>query len=392
MSIRMKLVVAVVASMAALAGATAWLATAGHRRSVEVAARQALAAAGRSLAAMEQGDVEKLGAALAVLAADPRLAAAFERGDREAFLAAAGPIFERLRRERDVTHLYALGLDRRVFVRVHKPDQHGDLVIRPVLSRADQTETQVSGRELGLNGFALRVVEPWRVGGRLVGFLELGEDFEHFLARIQEQTGDEYVLLLSKAGLDERAWTASFGGRRPWGDDPALVVASDTVGAPGLLAGVPSAGLPPEGLLLGEEHRAGRVFARGALPLLGDGGQQAGVLVVLHEVTALEEGLAHARAGVLIALAAVAALLSAVLLWLLQRLVFARLDRMRTSLEERTARFKGGEFDERLPLVPDGRHDELGRFEAFFADFLGQMGALLRDLTDRRRGSGPAGP
>jgi hypothetical protein len=382
MSIRLKLVVAVVACMAALAGATAWLATAEHRRSVEVAARQALAAAGRGLAAMERADVDKMGATLAALAADPNLADAFRRGDREAFLAIVGPVFERLRRERDVTHLYAIGLDRRVFARAHRPEQFGDLVTRPAVRRADQGERQAWGREVGLNGFALRVVEPWHVDGTLVGFLELGEEFDHFLARIHQQTGDEYGVLLRKQRLDERAWTASYGDRRPWGADPAVVVAHQTPGAPDLLAGVPTTGLPADGLLLGEERRAGRTWARGALPLLSSDGEEAGVLVVLHEVTALEAGLSHARAGVLLTLAGVAGLLSLVLLWLMQRLVFARLEQMQAALEERAARFKAGAYD--APRAFPGRHDELGRFEDFFGTFLAQVAGLLKELTDRR--------
>jgi hypothetical protein len=79
----------------------------------------------------------------------------------------------------------------------------------------------------------------------------------------------------------------------------------------------------------------------------------------------------------------VAALMSLVMVALVQRLVFARLDRMTTTLEDLGARLAGGEYDVGR-LAPSGPKDEIGRFEEFFSSFLVVIGGLVKELTARR--------
>jgi HAMP domain-containing protein len=377
MSIRLKLTFAILGCMLVLAGLTVWRVDVASRSTARLASEQALAAASRGLEGLERSDVEKLRTALGLLQAQPGLAAAFQAGDREKFLALAAPIFEDLRRHHDITHFYVHGLDRRNWVRVHRPAQFGEEVKRVTLARAAETGEVGAGKELGQNGFALRVVEPWKVDGAVIGYLELGEEIEHFLGRMRAQTGDDYSLLLLKERLDEKAWTAFYKERRPWGGDAEHVVANDTREDPQVTAGLRVAGLTGD-QLLADVSRGGRSWARGLQPIRDASGKLAGGLVVLHDVTDLHANMAHTRNVLLGILLAVALGMALVLLGLTTSLVFARIDRMTKGMEDVGARLVGGDYEAKAP-PRSGPEDEIGRFEDFFGRFVQVVSGIIRD-------------
>jgi hypothetical protein len=392
MSIKQKLIVAIAACMLVLAGVTAVLVGVASERAVRFAAEQAVAAAGAGLGAMEQADVEKLDATLRALAAHPGLVEAFRAGDRARFLAVATPIFEELRRTRGITHLYVHGVDRTNFVRVHRPELFGDRVERPTLATAVATGAMGAGKELGATAFALRVVEPWVAGGQTIGYLELGEEVGNFLSRLKGQTGDDYALLVAKrdaagkALLEHEAWATMKAQQRrtdDWDAFPDFVVVDDTVSDPADLAGARVGAVRPGGQILGEVVRGERTLVRGLVPVRDATGAEVGSVVVLHDITQLHESMLRARSGILITLVAVAILMALIMLGLVQRLVFTRLDRMTSTMEDLGARLAGGEYDVGR-LVPSGPKDEIGRFEEFFGNFLVVIGGLVKELTARR--------
>lgn len=392
MSIKQKLIVAIVACMLALAGVTAVLVEVASERAARFAAEQAVGAAGAGLGVLERADVEKLDATLRALAAHPGLVEAYQARDRRRLLEIATPIFRVLERSHGVTHLYVHLPDRTNFVRVHRPELFGDPVDRATLQAAATTGRTGAGKELGATAFALRVVEPWVVGGETIGYLELGEEIGHFLGRLKGQTGDDYAMLVAKrdragAPLVERdAWAAMRRQQQradDWDAFSDFVLVEDTAADPGAIAGVPVGALEPGGRLLAEVSLGPRTFARGAVPVSDAVGRQVGAVVVLHDITALHDSMQRARSGILVTLLAVAILMALIMLGLVQRLVFARLDRMTTTLEDLGARLAGGEYDVGR-LAPTGPKDEIGRFEEFFGSFLVVIGGLVKDLTARR--------
>jgi HAMP domain-containing protein len=379
--------------MLALAGITAGLVGVASERAVRFAAEQAVAAAAAGLQAMERADADKLDATLRALSAHPGLVAAFRARNRAAFLAIATPIFQDLKRTHGITHLYAHLPDRTNFVRVHHPEFFGDRVERSTLATAAASGALAWGKELGATAFALRVVEPWVVDGEPLGYLELGEEMGHFLTRLQGQTGDSYALLVSKrdgAGrpiLQPEDWRIMRVRQRlpdDWDAFPDFAVVDDTARDPAALAGARLGAIRPGGQLLAEVARGERTFARGLVPVSDATGRQVGGVVVLHDITLLHDSMLRARAGILITLLAVAILMGLVMLALVQRLVFARLARMTSTLEDLGARLAGGEYDVGR-LAATGPRDEIGRFEEFFGGFLVVLGGLVKELTARRR-------
>jgi Double sensory domain of two-component sensor kinase len=393
MSIKQKLILAIGACMLGLAAVTAALVSVASERAVRFAAEQAVAAAGAGLGAMEQADVEKLDATVRALAAHPGLVEAFRARNRARFLSVATPIFRDLEQRHGITHFNAHLPDRTNFARVHRPEIFGDRVERATLAGAAATGARAAGKELGDTAFALRVVEPWVVGGEVIGYLELGEELGRFLTRLKQQTGDDYAMLVSKrdgaghALLQRDAWRAMRSRQqRPddWDAFPDFAVVDDTASDPAAFAGAQLGAIRAGGQLLAEVSRGERVFARGLVPLTEASGRAVGGVVVLHDITQLHDSMTRARSGILITLMAVAILMALLMLALVQQLVFARLDRMTTTLEDLGARLAGGEYDVGK-LSPTGPRDEIGKFEEFFGSFLVVMGGLVKELTERRR-------
>jgi len=132
-------------------------------------------------------DAKFLNGLIVVLKEDPRLRDAWLSRDREKLLELAGPVFERLRRDFRVTHFYFHDADRACFLRVHNPPRHGDVIKRFTLADAVERDEPSHGIELGpLGTFTLRSVQPCRVNGRLIGYIELGEEIEHLSGQIKD--------------------------------------------------------------------------------------------------------------------------------------------------------------------------------------------------------------
>ncbi|HEX9308678.1 MAG TPA: cache domain-containing protein [Anaeromyxobacter sp.] len=390
MSIRGKLIVAIFASMVALAVATGALVRSAGERNVRRAAELAISSAGEALAAMERADVEKLDATLSVLAAHPGLAEAFAARDRPRLLALAAPIFATLKAEHDITHFYFLEPEpsRACFLRVHRPEQFGDVVTRATLTLAIDSRGLGSGKELGQTAFALRVVRPWygRDGGAPLGYLELGEEIDHFLGRMKAQTRDEYGLLVAKSFLDEQAWAATRQGlRNNWGDRARTVVVDTTTADEAIIDfDGDLSSIPEHGLLLEQDARDGRIFVRGIVPVKDAAGRRVGGLFVRHDITALHASMLEARRGIYLVLLAVAAVLAGLLVWLVNGLVFRRLDGMVATMDGLSSGLAGGDFDVGAPRAT--ADDEIGRFEAHLGRFLQVVAGVLKQRG--RKGTG----
>jgi hypothetical protein len=366
LSVELKLGVAVLATCVLAAVIGARVAGGVFESNLEDAAVSTLQVAGDAFAAHERSEVEKLTATLDVLLADDHLRTAFVARDRERLLALAAPTFQAMSQRDRITHWYFIEAEpaKTVFLRVHRPELFGDRVDRTTLQQAIETRDLGAGKELGQTAFALRVVRPWFHEGKLLGYMELAEEIDHFLGALKSRTGDEYGLLVKKRFLDEKAWARVLGPRaNTWNDRPDVVVVDTTTFTEGIIdfqGDIEQ--IPDRGAALGEALRGERAFIRGIFPLRDAAGRKVGGLFVLHDFTRHHAAL---RAGILqayLVLLALAALTAAMVAFLVHQLVFARLARLRADLEERAGR-------EGLPpsrLVATQSDDELGRLEALF--------------------------
>jgi hypothetical protein len=366
LSVEVKLGIAVLA--ACLLGAILGARVAGgiFEGNLEDAAETTLQAAADAFSGQERSEIEKLTATLDVLLADQHLREAFVARDRARLLALAAPVFATMSERDRITHWYFIEPEpsRTVFLRVHRPELFGDRVDRTTLQRAIDTRDLGTGKELGQTAFALRAVRPWFHEGKLLGYVELAEEIDHFLTAMKSRTGDEYGLLVKKKFLDEQAWARVLGPRaNTWNDRPDVVVVDTTTFTDGIID-YPGdiERIADRGEMLGEALRGDRAFIRGIFPLRDAAGRKVGGLFVLHDFTRHHTAL---RAGILqagLALLAVGVAIAALIAWLVHRFVFGRLARLRIQLEAHA----GAEGLPPSRVVAPPSDDELGRLEALF--------------------------
>ncbi len=386
-----RLLLAAVALSLAAGGIGAALVLRHFEEGVEALGTHLLQGAAEGFALQQRAETEKLSSTLDALLASAELRQAFQAGDRERLQRLAAPVLETLRARSHITHWYfhTAGPSPQVFLRVHRPDLHGDRVRRATMRRAVESGDVGAGLELGRTAFALRVVRPWVADGKVIGYMELAEEIDHFLTAMKGRTGDEYGLLVGKKYLDPAGWAAAVRPSAASWDaaDDALVVDA-TSGADGILGWRGDVErLPSGGLALGEVERGDRVFIRGVFPVADATGRRVGALFVLHDFTAhhqaARQGRGHALAVIM--LAALAAGGGVALLF--HRLVFQRLARLRARLERRAA-----------GLAPAGRPgplasaDDLGRLELLYERVLRDHGETTGETSLRPTPAGPAAP
>ncbi|MCX5645040.1 MAG: hypothetical protein NTZ17_10205 [Phycisphaerae bacterium] len=155
-------------------------------------------------------------------------------GDRSGLLDYTKPLFDELRSQCQITHFYFHSLDRICFLRVHDPNHYGDLIQRVTLDRAAEADDASWGIELGpLGTFTLRLVHPWRIEGKVAGYIEVGEEIDHIVTMIKQVLGVELVVVADKSFLDRQGWEAGMkmlGREANWDLLPHFVVSDHTLG------------------------------------------------------------------------------------------------------------------------------------------------------------------
>jgi len=135
------------------------------------------------------------------------IAKALESKNRQSLEQLASGYYKTLKEKNQVTHMYFLDAERRVVLRMHQPDRYGDVIDRETAKQAELTGQRAAGIELGpLGTLTLRVVVPWNLGERRIGYLELGIELEDILAGIELDNPFEIVLVVDKRWLQREDW------------------------------------------------------------------------------------------------------------------------------------------------------------------------------------------
>ncbi len=152
-------------------------------------------------------DTHLMQAVLRTMMGDQAIQSAFARMDRAALQRAAGPLFESLRRDHRITHLYFNGPDLVNLLRLHSPDEHGDQIQRATTLQARDTGQAAHGLELGALGtLTLRLVMPWQVGDRVLGYVEMGEEIGQLVDEINDSLAVDVLVLIDKQFLPSQQW------------------------------------------------------------------------------------------------------------------------------------------------------------------------------------------
>ncbi len=147
-----------------------------------------------------------LNASISQMLLNDNLIGAFARRDRQDLATRALAAGELLRRsDIDIYHFHLP--DNRTFFRAHRPDVYGDDLtdLRPMVEEVNRTRKSVVGWEEGINGYALRHIEPVFYEGAYIGALELGMFLEERILNIWKRAVfGEWFLCSHKEGDHRR--------------------------------------------------------------------------------------------------------------------------------------------------------------------------------------------
>lgn len=118
------------------------------------------------------------------------IAQLFEIGDKQSLYKAVKGIYKDLKQNIELTHMYFIKPEGKVLLRVHDHKRDLDIVKRKTFLKAKEKQSLFYGLEFGVKkNYTLRVVTPWVVDGRVIGYLELGKEIDKII--------DEYAGLLN---------------------------------------------------------------------------------------------------------------------------------------------------------------------------------------------------
>lgn len=181
---------------------------------------------------IKQRDINALSSTLNTIALDSEIKKIFLEKDRDKLYSYNETLFTGLKEDYGITHWYFILPDGEAFLRMHEKEIYGDKIDRYTFNKARDTQRIASGVELGKTAFALRVVMPYFEGEELIGYVELGEEMDHFLKIIKSQTENETGIVADKEHLNQLDWVSTMqtmGRRDSWDDLSEHVLVSSTV-------------------------------------------------------------------------------------------------------------------------------------------------------------------
>jgi two-component system NtrC family sensor kinase len=164
---------------------------------------------------------------------DPKIYRSYLAKDRQLLYENTKFIFRNIENRHHITHFYFHNPDRTCFLRVHKPSSHGDLIDRYTLKKAAEGRAVSYGIELGPFGtLTLRVVQPWWVNNKLIGYIELGREVEYIIPAMKDILGYDFFFLVNIRHLNRQMWEEGLkisGHQGRWEEIPGHVIIGRTM-------------------------------------------------------------------------------------------------------------------------------------------------------------------
>jgi len=276
------------------------------------------------MASQLEDDIHLLNATLLAIGQSRTFEDALAARDREALLKEATPLFRGMRAEADITHFYFTGSDRVNILRLHKPDQFGDVIDRFTTVEAKRTGKPAQGLEIGpLGTLTMRVVYPQFRGDQCIGFIELGHDLGEHIELLGKTLDYDLRVLIKKKFLDQEGWSEglkAFARAGDWNLLPDFVETGNQTG-----------GFSEEVTLqLGTDHQeirkgrftstvGGRPSRVAFLPVVGASGEDVGRLVIILDINDQQDAFVRFLLAVTIVSIAVAGLFGSLVTILMGR-------------------------------------------------------------------------
>ncbi len=242
---------------------------------------------------LEDNDIKMLSSTLEAILVNNELKEVYLKNDREELYNYGLTLYNRLKTQFGITHFYIHSINGTNFIRIHSKAQFGDKITRKTLEKSMQTKEFGTGLELGATAFALRVVHPFYDGSNLIGYVELGEEIDHFLKAMKKQTGSEFGIIVRKEFITAEGWKAvrEAKGLRNNYDDLKNYVMIDTTfeDISSFVSGAEErvSKVNDNGEVFNKFQKDASTYITGGFPLYDASGRTVGVVVVVMDVTSL---------------------------------------------------------------------------------------------------------
>jgi len=242
---------------------------------------------------LENNDIKMLSSTLEAILANKELKEVYLKNNREELYNYGQPLFNRLKTQFGITHFYIHSPDGTNVVRMHKKAEFGDKITRKTLEKSMQTKEFGTGLELGKTAFALRVVHPFYDGSNLIGYVELGEEIDHFLKAMKKQTGSEFGIIVRKEFITPDVWKAgreAKGLRNNYDDlKNYVMIESTSEDISSFVAGAEDrlSKINDDGEVFNKFQKDASTYITGGFPLYDAAGSTVGIVVVVMDVTSI---------------------------------------------------------------------------------------------------------
>lgn len=330
---------------------------------------------------LETREISKMTAVSDALIMNPEIRDALAAKDRTRLLSLTAPLFPQLKSEGITNWMFHTPEpDMAVFLRLHSPAKFGDHLNRSLDKEVAQTHAIVTGNELARAGFAERVLRPISdAQGKVIGYVEFGEELGQFIQTMKNQTGNDYELLLNKKFVDRQFWADSSTNlkrRDDWDDNSNFVVAARTTSNDNILRFTGDlATVPDQGMVLEQFHDGDSIFVRGIFPIRDAAGNTAGAMFIVRNISEVYTTMRRTQNILLVATVVSLSLGILLLLTMLHRIIFKRLQH----IIKVATRVVGGDFESKIKVSSD---DEVGKLEELFEQFRQIFVGILDQVTE----------
>ncbi|OQY04257.1 MAG: hypothetical protein B6I20_03405 [Bacteroidetes bacterium 4572_117] len=339
-----------------------------YKKNIKLASEQAIEQTKNAFNNLAENDSRMMHATLTGLLSNEKMRDLFLKKDIDKLYGYTKPIFEDLKTKTGITHWYFIEAEpeKKCFLRVHNKEKNGDIITRFTYEAAVKTKELSYGIELGKTAFALRTVHPYLHNDSIIGYMELGEEIEHFFEIMKKQTGDDYGLLVKKEFLDEKKWESVCKTKNienNWDKLPTTLLIENTSHNDEIIEFTADVeNIDDKGMVINEIEKDGKTLVHGIIPLYDAGNRKTGGVFVLHDVTHLYAEMNATKTKVIFSVIAIMIAAIFIIFFILDRLVFKRLKALVTV----ATRVVGGDYNAK---VNSNSNDEIGEFETLFEQF-----------------------
>ncbi|NJD76541.1 MAG: HAMP domain-containing protein [Candidatus Methanoperedens sp.] len=379
LSVKFKLLPIIVIGIALLTGIFYYTSMNAMEKNLNTVSHNGVKTAKEMFYNLEDNDVKMLSSSLEMFLSNKEFKEVYLKNNREELYNYGQPLYNQLKIDFGITHFYFHLPNGTNFVRLHSKTQYGDKITRKTLEKSVQANGFGTGLELGKTAFALRVVHPYYNGTNLIGYVELGEEIDHFLKVMKKQTNEDFGIFINKQFIKREDWksTRDAKGLSDNYDDLKDYVAIDTTtdsissfvaNDEGRLSKVPA-----EGEVFNKYQKDSSTYITGGFPLYDAGGSNVGTVVVVMDVTPLENAANESSRFVLIVSIISAIAISLIVIFLVNKYILKPLD----NIVDATTRVAGGDFTAEIKAQSN---DEIGDLAVMIEGFKTILVGTAKDL------------